>query len=195
MPNPTNTNTVFATPFYRVLTGATPVLEAVKPFLLDKETEEFRNPNSPQATHKHLFESKFDLFYWADPEIENLKAVLYENLMRYVIDVNGIDPKDAERLTFKQESWFHVTRKGAYFQPHTHPLASVSMVYCVDPGDQDLEDIESGALVFSDPRHNASMFLDPTNRNMSRPFSFHQVRLNGETPRITVAANFSFKLK
>jgi len=216
MSKPSNTNAVFATPLYRVLTGANEINQAVKPFLLNKESDDFRNPDSPQATHKHLFESKFDLFHWADPEIENLKAVLYENLMRYIIDVNGIDPKDAERLSFKHESWFHITRKGAYFQPHTHPLASVSMVYCVDPGDQDIEDIESGALVFTDPRHNASMFLDPTNRNMGRTFSFHQVRLKlkadelvifpsylqhhvepyaGDSPRITVAANFSFKFK
>lgn len=216
MSNTPVTNAVFATPLYRVLTGATEINEAVKSFLLDKETEDFRNPNSPQATHKNLFESKFDLFHWADPEIENLKAALYENLMRYIIEINGISPKDAELLTFKHESWFHISRKGAYFQPHTHPLASVSMVYCVDPGDQSIDDIESGALVFTDPRHNASMFLDPTNRNMNRQFSFSQARIKlkkdelvifpsylqhhvepyaGETPRITVAANFSFKFK
>ena len=120
-------------------------------------------------------------------------------------------------MKFRNESWFHITRKGGYFQPHTHPLASVSMIYCVDPGDENIEDErESGQVLFVDPRHNASMYLDPANRYMHRNYSFDGLRFRlradevcifpsylqhsvepyaGERPRITIAANFSFSLK
>ena len=106
----------------------------------------------------------------------------------------------------------HVTTKGGYFRAHTHPLASWSVVFCARRGD-DLHNSpgNQGDLVFYDPRTNASMFLDPANRNMRRELSFNSFKINvqdgdllifpsylthfvepylGEAQRITVAANF-----
>jgi len=206
------TNGVFATPLFRAITDNKDLADSLKSLLLKNETDQFRNPDS----QRNLFESKFDLLHWPDPEIEKLKNILYGGLMQYVKDANGINDEAVNKLTFKHESWFHITRKGAFFQPHTHPLASASLVYCVDPGDEELANNESGHLVMTDPRHNASMYLDPANRNMSREYSFHGLRLRlkkdeliifpsylqhhvepymGETPRITIAANFSFKFR
>ena len=208
---------IFATPIFRATTGSSELADMLTVFLLSKENSSTRNPDSPQQIHKNLFESRFDLFHWHDPEIESLKQVVYGGLMQYVKDINGCDDQALANLSFNHESWFHITRKGGYFQPHTHPLASVSLIYCVDPGDEEMQDEnEAGYLVLSDPRHNASMYLDPANHNMTRDYTFNTVRFRlkkdellifpsylqhhvepymGETPRITIAANFSFSLK
>ena len=86
------------------------------------------------------------------------------------------------------------------------------MVYCAARGDL-LPDnpFNRGDIVFYDPRSNASMFLDPSNRNMRRELSFNSFKIAledgdllifpsylthfiepyvGESERITVAANF-----
>jgi len=209
-------NAFFATPFYKGLMGLQSNHSGLKDYILSCEHGEFRHKDSPQTAHNKVFESRFDLLSWPDSNIQAFKQKLYENLMQYLAAVNGFSAQDLQNLNFKSESWFHITRSGGYFQPHTHPLASVSIIYCVDPGDETIEDSrEAGQVQFTDPRYNASMFLDPTNRNMKRPFSFSGLRFRlkpdelcifpsylqhsvepyvGDRPRITVAANFSFSL-
>lgn len=209
-------NALFSTPFYKSVLGFEH-REDLKRFLLSCETDEFRHQNSPQTAHRQVFESQFDFLNWKQDIVGEFKRYLYDHLMKYLIDVNGFTQSEIEKLTFKNESWFHITRSGGYFQPHTHPLASVSIVYCVDPGDLDISNQrEAGQIMFYDPRHNASMYIDPANRHMKRLFSFDGLRFRfkadeicifpsylqhsvepyiGESPRITIAANFSFNLK
>ncbi|MBX2848300.1 MAG: 2OG-Fe(II) oxygenase family protein [Acidiferrobacterales bacterium] len=207
----------FSTPFYRVLAGHGEQLGSLREFLLAKAIPELENPDSPQQSHSAVFESAFDLFNWQGEEVQAVKGRLHGHLMNYLRLVNNYTEEQLKELNFRTESWFHVTTKGGYFQSHTHPLASVSMIYCVDPGDAEIADLhESGQVLFTDPRANASMYLDPANRYMTRPFSFDGIRFrlqpdevcifpsylqhsvepyNGEDPRITIAANFSFGLK
>jgi len=205
---------LFSTPFYKTLMGFERGRKDIRDYLISCETEGFRNKDSPQAAHKQVFESQFDLLKWPNPNIQAFKQKLYDHIMQYIAVVNGFDTAALNKLNFKSESWFHITRSGGYFQPHTHPLASVSLIYCVDPGDENIENQhEAGQVMFSDPRYNASMFLDPANRNMQRAFSFDGIKFRlrpdelcifpsylqhsvepyiGDRPRITIAANFSF---
>jgi len=208
---------LFSTPFYRSLAGNSEHLETLKTYILASETPAHAHPNSPQSSHSAVFESKFDFFSWPDSPPQTLKNKLYSHLMNYLTEVNAFDDAALQKIKFQNESWYHITRSGGYFQPHTHPLASVSMIYCVDPGDEQLnEERASGHVQFFDPRHGASMYLDPANRYMQRNYSFDALRFRlsadelcifpsylqhavepymGQRPRITVAANLSFDLK
>lgn len=217
--NPT-TIPFFATPIYKTLAGHGDQLEALTSYLLDQRAnnQSFENLQSPQNSPSSVFESHFKLFDSSDQEIASLKAVLLQHLMKYLMEVNEFSSEDLGKLNFVNESWVHITDKGGYFQSHNHPMASVSMVYCVNPGDDSskLEDAQNGSFVIHDPRHNADMYLDPANNGMRRAFSFNGGRFrfaadeliifpsylhhhvepyNGETPRITIAANFSFTSK
>ena len=49
-------------------------------------------------------------------------------------------------------SWANVYRMGDYCLPHSHLRSTASVVYCLDPGDEDLEDSQSGRFCFVDPR-------------------------------------------
>ena len=204
----------FATPFYKVLAGHEQERSALRAFLLTRENERYANPSRPQSAHSAVFESRFDLLAWQDQSIALIKNRLYGHLMNYLADINGFGEQELQQLSFRAESWFHITRRGGFFQPHTHPLASVSLIYCVDPGDSQVANThEAGQVRFTDPRYNASMYLDPANRHMRRDFSFDGIRFRlqpdeicifpsylqhsvepyvGEQPRITIAANFSF---
>ena len=58
---------------------------------------------------------------------------------------------DAERAVI-DISWANVYRTGDYCVPHSELRATASVVYCLDPGDEDLDDPRSGRLCFVDPR-------------------------------------------
>lgn len=49
-------------------------------------------------------------------------------------------------------SWANVYRTGDYCMPHSHLRSTASVVYCLDPGDEDPEDPHSGRFCFVDPR-------------------------------------------
>ena len=57
------------------------------------------------------------------------------------------------RLKFRYESWFHITRKGGCKTLHNHGTFSWSMVYYVDEGGKAPESFpKSGVIQFYDPR-------------------------------------------
>ena len=204
----------WATPFYRSATEA-PRADALRDYILANEKESLRKVKSPQRAHPAVFESSFDFLDWPSPAVQELKQFLYGHLAGVVRNANDLDDESMSRLRFHGHSWFHITRTGGYFQDHNHPLASWSLVYCVDPGDETPpNEFESGALVFQDPRTMASMYLDTANRTLRREFSFDAVRFRpskadllifpsyirhavepygGDRPRISIAANFWFE--
>ena len=121
-----------------------------------------------------------------------------------------------KQIRFDNHCWFHVTNDGGYFQPHNHPNASWSVIYCVDPGDDrpDKDQSHAGHIFIEDPRPSAGQFLDVANRNLGRALSFNALRFrpqlgelivfpsylmhsvepySGTRPRITIAANFWFQ--
>ena len=207
-------NRLWATPFYRSGSSADRA-DTMRDYILANENDVRRKRNSPQRAHPAVFESQFDFLEWPDPAVSELKQFLQGHLGHVVKDACGLGDEGLRTLRFHSHSWFHVTREGGFFQNHNHPLASWSLVYCVDPGDAEPpNEFEAGYLVFQDPRSMASMYLDTANRHMVRDYSFDSVRFRprkgdvlifpsyvrhsvepygGSEPRITVAANYWFQ--
>ncbi|MEO1204007.1 MAG: putative 2OG-Fe(II) oxygenase [Pseudomonadota bacterium] len=206
-------NATFATPLLHVQTDTQSLAAELQPVILDHATEANRKKNSPQGMHPAVFESEFNFFELDAEPIAKLRTLFSSYLGGFVKEVLKPEAFDPDALRFDQDCWYHITRSGGSFQPHNHPNASWSIVYCVNPGDaKPAEDREAGHVVFSDPR-TANMHIDPANRRMKRQYSFDLVRLrlaaaellifpsfllhwvepySGDEPRITVAANYWF---
>ena len=198
----------------RIDTEKTDLAARLRDLILSCETEGFRKPNPPQRHHHGVFESNFDFLDWKKPIVQEFKQLFLGYLGGFVKLVNDLDDKQLNRLKFDNDCWFHITRDGGYFQPHNHPNASWSAIYCVDPGDEEpVNESASGQVTFTDPRQTNS-YLDPANRSMRRDMSFNAIRFRlepaqlvlfpsylyhyvepyiGEKPRITISANFWFR--
>ncbi|MCZ6889487.1 MAG: TIGR02466 family protein [Gammaproteobacteria bacterium] len=207
-------NLIFATPFLRLVTDDDGLTNALRELILSCETEEFRKKNSPQQTHEGVFESEFDFLSWSAPAVQQFKTLFYNHVGGFVKLVNEMTDEQLENVRFNNHCWFHISREGAFFQPHNHPNASWSAIYCVSPGDAVPEnDHYAGHVVFNDPRPNASMHVDAANRHLRHDMSHNAIRLRlqpaellifpsyllhwvepyrGEEPRITISANFWF---
>ena len=207
-------NILFATPLFRgKFQGMAGLTTQLRDFILSLEQENSRNKNSPQPMLESVFESEFNLFNSQDPAIRKLKAAIYNELGAFIKQTSNLTDQELATFRFKNESWFHITREGGYFQPHTHPNASWSIVFCVTPGDDSPPEKAAGHIVFGDPRLCASSYTDIANANMRREYSFNAVRFKLQTgeliifpsylqhwvepyygiePRITIAANFWF---
>ena len=61
----------------------------------------------------------------------------------------------SRRPVYADDSWASVYRSGDYCMPHSHLRSNVSIVYMLDPGDGDPEDLMAGKLCFADPRIDA----------------------------------------
>jgi hypothetical protein len=83
-----------------------------------------------------------NLGQWVSPEAEliNARAML---LFKRVLEC------DQAVVDF---SWANVYRSGDYCMPHSQLRSTASVVYCLDPGDEDPEDAHSGSFCFVDPR-------------------------------------------
>lgn len=169
----------FATPFVLVdHPSALSLNSALRALFLERERTEFQNPNPTMRIRPGLFESRFDLFDWADPCVLDLRAFCWAALLKAVQELSGYSLEDVQALELRSTSWFHVTRTGGYFGQHNHSMASWSGVYCVDPGERSESNPESGALVFAHPAMGASSFIDLGNANLKdpwgvRPTTFH----------------------
>jgi hypothetical protein len=100
-------------------------------------------------------------------------------------------------------AWANVYQRGDYCMPHSHMRATASVVYCVDPGDDDPEDPVSGRLFIADPRvpaccRPAQGYMTSPLVPTMRPGTFvmfpaqivHAVNpYAGERPRITLSWN------
>ncbi len=211
----TDFNLLWATPIMRIDTEKLDLADRLRELILSRETDEYRKENSPQRHHDNLFESNFDFLTWKEPVITEFKEVYLGYLGNFVKLVNDLDDAQLNELRFDSHVWYHIARDGGYFQPHNHPNASWSAIFCVDPGDEEPKnDSMAGQVMFTDPRQT-NAFLDPANRNMRRDMSFNAIRFRlkpaqicifpsylyhyvepyiGERPRITIAGNFWFRL-
>lgn len=180
------------------------------------EGARYANPNSSMKIGAGLFESDFTLFAWPEPPVQALREFCWSALSRAIAQLNGYGPEQMNRLEIMSHTWFHITRGGGQFGLHNHPMASWSGVYCVDPGDSDPDDVDSGALSFFNPMALAHMYNDAANTHLRRPYAtgnfayrfqpgrlvlfpswlFHQVQpYRGTRERITVAFNCWFKFQ
>jgi len=205
---------LFATPLYHANLDDAKLRRRVKTLILGRQNESHRHRRPPQGPHARVFESRFDFLDGTDATaIETLRSVLLTHLQAFLAVVQERPPDDVGMEHIRFHSWFHITAAGGYFQPHNHPNASWSLVYCVDNGHESRcpEEVQSGFLVFTDPRSTASMYLDRFNRRQHRDVSFdgvkyflqnndlvifpsyvkhHVTPYYGTAKRITVAANF-----
>ena len=104
-------------------------------------------------------------------------------------------------------AWANIYRRGDYCMPHSHIRATASLVYCVDPGEEDSHDPVSGRFFISDPR--IATCCRPTPGYMTTPLIptmragtfiifpaqiVHAVNpYTGDRPRITLAWNIGPK--
>ncbi len=102
-------------------------------------------------------------------------------------------------------AWVNVYRKGDYILPHSHTRSTVSLVYCLDPGEDDPEDDNAGRFCFVDPRYPECCQIEE--QRMTNPLKpdlapgtmlmfpselVHCVNpYGGSRPRITVSWNIN----
>ncbi len=202
---------LFSTPLYQVSTDERLLAAEITRICLDHENEQYQKQAPPQGRIPGVFESRFDFLTWEHEPIKALRSLILNHLNGVIAVVGEKDPEETRQYPFNYHSWFHVTRNGGYFRPHSHPLASWSAVFCADPGNAPNDGHNEGHLVFHDPRHHAAMYMDRSSRDARREFSFNALKYKlaygdmvifpsylthfvepyrGDVPRVTVAVNF-----
>jgi uncharacterized protein (TIGR02466 family) len=207
----------FATPFFlSTHPQADKLNRELEAEILRQEAEGARHANRHVTSNQvNIFESHFDLFKdpKAPPCFLELKKFFLFGVFQAMAETSGYTKEELEQIRVFTDAWYHVTRNGGFISSHNHPNASWSAVYMVNPGSPS-DDPRNGVLSFKDPRPTANMYWDPGNDRWQRQFhigsvnhpmkpgelmvfpSFvlHEVMpYSGDLPRITVAANCSFK--
>ena len=205
---------MFATPLaFDTHPAPGPLNAALRALFLRRESEGFANPSPYTERNASLFESRFDLFQWPEPEIAELREFCMPRVWQLVQTLNGHAPAAMRQWRMAVESWFHITRRNGWFGVHNHPNASWSGVYCVDAGRPDADVADSGKLTFLHPSTTAVMHTDLGNEALCPPFNVqhagyvlepgqlvlfpshllhHVTPFAGEGERITVAFNCAF---
>ena len=163
----------FAVPVAQDLMPDPETLNAeLKTLFLQREAEGTRhaNPNPSLKQQAGVFESDFELFSWPEPCVQRLRQFCWTTLGRTIQALNGYTAEEMTRLQIYSHTWFHVTRHGGFTILHTHPMASWSGVYCVDPGQTPEDRPESGVLRFHNPHHYSNYFTDPGNLRLKAPY-------------------------
>ncbi len=209
----------FAAPFaFEQHPNASALNAQLRALFLKRESEgsSYANPNPYTVRNKDLFESHFDLFNWPEPIIAELREFCRGNLLRTVAQLNQYDLAFMKRISIATDAWFHITRRNGFFGVHNHPMASWSGVYCVDPGQHDANQPESGKLCFVNPNITGNMYVDAGSAALQPPFNMGNMGYSlsagqlvlfpswiphyvmpfyGEGERITVAFNCAFQLR
>lgn len=136
----------------------------------EKEGSKYANPNPSLRQQPGVFESDFNLFSWPDACIQELREFAWTALGRTIQDLNGYTAEEMRSMQISSHTWYHVTRHGGFTIAHTHPMASWSGVYCVDPGTSPPDRPESGILRFHNPHFYSNVFLDSGNARLRAPY-------------------------
>jgi uncharacterized protein (TIGR02466 family) len=204
----------FVVPFAEIqLAPCERLNQELEALFLAREDEEHRNPTPSHIPQAELFESRFNLFRWPDPCVQELRRFVLDSIAQTVLQVTTLRAPDLAALRFQNHTWFHITRHAGSFVAHNHPLASWSAVYCVRAGEEIVEHPQSVLLRFFDPRQGADAYLDPANARLHTSYAlaplefrltpgqliifpsylFHEVApFYGRDTRITVATNCWF---
>jgi uncharacterized protein (TIGR02466 family) len=205
---------VFAVPLGTArLTACERLNRELETLFLAREDEEHRNPMPSHIPQAETFESRFNLFRWPEPCVQELRKFVLDTVVMTVREASTLGPADFARLTMHNHTWFHITRHAGSFISHNHPMASWSAVYCVRAGQPATGEPESGVLRLLDPRAGAGTYADPANSRLHPAFAltpidfhltegeivvfpsylFHEVTpFYGRDTRITVATNCWF---
>jgi uncharacterized protein (TIGR02466 family) len=212
--SPPQVTPAFAVPLAEFRLAAPERLNAdLEALFLSREGDDYRNPTPSHAPQAETFESRFNLFTWTDPCVQELRRFMLESIGRVIVDTTTLTAADLGRLRFQNHTWFHISRYAGSFVAHNHPMASWSAVYCVRPGEAAEGHLDSGILRFFDPRSAAGSFADPAVTCLRPPYAlrpleyrlaagqllvfpsyvFHEVLpFYGSDRRITVATNCWF---
>ncbi len=158
----------------------------LKRHILERERTGPANPRPLTQRNAAVFESDFSFFSDADPAVQELKVFCWEQLLAVVGRLNGYDVPTLKRLQIYNDCWFHVTRRGGFFGLHNHPNASWSGVYCVDPGQYEGSDQESGLLSFVNPMITCAMHMDAGVARMQLPYAYHVARVRLEAGQLVI---------
>lgn len=183
----------FAVPFADVsMPDAGPLLESLRELFLQKEAEgdRWRDAVRRDTQYGGVFESRFDLFEWPEPEVRQLAAFCHHHVASVVRMVSRHSDEDFRRLVFDYEAWFHVTRAGGYQGSHNHQNHSWSGIFCVDPGDEVPDRPESGTVRFLDPRGGSNMHLDAGNDHLHMPYNTGGISWRHEPGRLLIFPSF-----
>ncbi len=113
----------------------------------------------------------------------------------------------SRRPVYADDTWASVYRAGDYCMPHSHLRSNLSIVYMLDPGDEDPQDALAGRLCFADPRIEACCPHEPgrvtqhvlptMNAGTMLVFAsdyLHSVNpYHGRRPRITMSWNITLE--
>jgi len=183
----------FAVPFAETRLPACERLNReLEALFLARETDEYRNPTPSHVPQREMFESRFNLFLWPEPCVQELRAFMLNCVVQTVLEASEARPEELSRLQLHNHTWFHVTRQAGSFVAHNHPLASWSAVYCVRAGERLPEHPSSGLLRFVDTRPGADGFLDPANRHLKSPFALRSREVRLEEGELIVFPSFVF---
>ncbi|HEX8012506.1 MAG TPA: putative 2OG-Fe(II) oxygenase [Casimicrobiaceae bacterium] len=113
----------------------------------------------------------------------------------------------SRRPVYADDTWASVYRAGDYCMPHSHLRSDVSIVYMLDPGDDDPDELLAGRFCFADPRIEACCPDEPNRvtRHMMPELApgtmlifasdyLHSVNpYRGRRPRITLSWNITLE--
>lgn len=165
------------------------VCPMLREFFLAREDSAHRDDVDRDTQVGDVYESRFDLFYWEDAELQPLVQFVHGCVARTVAQLNGYSKAQMDTLRFQYHAWYHITREGGFQGTHNHPNASWSGIFCVDPG-APRKDPREGTVRFYDPRANADFYSDPGNQNLQPPFSHGGTQVTHEAGRLTMFPSY-----
>lgn len=155
----------------------------LKAFFLAREDDAHRDDMERDAQFGPVYESRFDLFYWKDPELQPMIEFIHGAVARTVAQLNGYEQQVMDQLRFEYHAWYHITREGGFQGTHNHPNASWSGIFCIEPGKPGKDERE-GTVRFYDPRLAADMYSDPGNQNLKPPFRAGGMQIQHEAGKL-----------
>ncbi len=205
---------LFAVPFGETrLASCERLNQELETLFLARENAENQNPTPSHLPQAETFESRFNLFRWPEPCVQELRRFMLDSVAEMVTETTTLRAEELSRLQFHNHTWFHISRYAGSFVAHNHPLASWSAVYCVRAGEAVPQHPDSGVLRLLDSRQGAGTYSDPANALLHRAYAlrpleirlsagqliifpsyvFHEVApFYGKDTRITVATNCWF---
>ena len=201
----------FATPFYRANEEDGVLAADITRCCLDMQSKEFEKPDPPQGRIPGVFESNFNFLDQSEDRIQDLRLLIQKHLVSFLAVINDSTPEDIASYRMGYHSWFHHYQRGLLQGAYAPTRILECGLLCQQRDDEPHQPHNMGDIVFYDPRGNASMFLDPTNRSMRRELSFNSFKITprsgdlmifpsfithfvepyqGELPRVTIAANY-----
>ncbi len=184
---------LFAVPFGEARLAPCELLNReLEALFLQRETEEHKNPSPSHVPQAETFESRFNLFRWTEPCVQELRRFMLDSVAQMVMETTTLRTEDLARLKFQNHTWFHISRYAGSFIAHNHPLASWSAVYCVRAGETVADPPDSGVLRFLDTRQGADAYTDPANASLHRAFALRPLEIRLQAGQMVVFPSYVF---